>query len=126
MWLTSPEEQTALFFKAIFLGAAMAAVFDLMEGFRKALRLKKWGTAGLDLLFCMGALGAFLLFFLRCTDGRLRGYLFLGMFLGAVLEKKSLSKVLQRMMQQLCRGALWLLRQGKALLLWMFSFPRGQ
>lgn len=104
----------------------MAAVFDLMEGVRNALHLKRWGTALLDLLFCMGALGAFLLFFLRCTDGRLRGYLFLGMLFGAVLEQKSLSRWLRRIMQTLCRGVLWLLRQGKALVFWMFSFPRGQ
>lgn len=104
----------------------MAAVFDLMEGFRRALRLRKWGTAMLDLLFCIGGLGAFLLFFLRCTDGRLRGYLLLGMALGALLEQKSLSRLLRHMMQLLCKGTAWLLRQGKALLLWLFSFPRGQ
>lgn len=118
--------QTALFFRAACLGAAMAAVFDLMEGFRKTLRLRKWGTALLDLLFCMGGLGTFLLFFLRCTDGRLRGYLLLGMVLGALLEHRTVSRLLRRMMQLLCSGAIWLLRQGKSLLFWMFSFPRGQ
>ena len=99
---------------------------DLLEGFRRACRLGRGGTALLDALFCLSGLGAFLLFFLRSTDGRLRGYLPLGLALGAFLEQKALSRLLRRSCTWLLQGLFRLLKRGRDGLFWLFSFPRGQ
>lgn len=123
---TGLEQQMGIFLRAILLGAALAAGFDLLEGLRRACHLKRWGTALLDALFCLSALGAFLLFFLRSTDGRLRGYLPLGLALGAFLEQKALSRLLRQCCTWLLQGLFRLLKRGRDGLFWLFSFPRGQ
>lgn len=126
MWPTSPALQTALFLRAALLGGGLAAAFDVLEGLRRALHLKKWGTAVLDVLFCLGGLTAFLLFLLRCTDGRLRNYLVLGLLAGAVLEHGLFSRLLRQLSAAVVHGLQRLAAQGAGLVLWMFSFPRGQ
>ncbi len=123
---TSLNQQMGMFLRAILLGAALAAGFDLLEGFRRACRLGRGGTALMDALFCLSGLGAFLLFFLRSTDGRLRGYLPLGLALGAFLEQKALSRLLRRSCTWLLQGLFRLLKRGRDGLFWLFSFPRGQ
>lgn len=107
------------------LGMMLGVLYDLLRAVRMRFRLKRWGTAVMDLLFCMLALLAFLLMMLQRTDGRLRGFLFLGLTLGFCLYRKAVS-------HSVLKGLLWSLRiMGQALdllgetVVWLFSFPRG-
>ena len=77
------------------------------------------------MLFCLLGLAGFLLAMLRGTDGRLRGYLPLGLAAGFWLYRQTVSALVLRL-------DLWLLKRlGQALgavkdfFLWTFSFPRG-
>ena len=106
-------------------GVALGLFYDLLRAFRVHLRLKRLGTGLMDGLFCLTALFSFLLMMLRHTDGRLRGYLLVGLAGGILLYRRPLSRWVLRLL-------LWLLKKlGQALgaaqnfVLWLFSFPRG-
>ena len=108
------------------LGAALALLYDLFSALRIRLRWKKRATFAADSLFWLIALVSFLLFFLRCTDGRLRAYLALGMAAGAVVYRHTLSPGVLWVADRLLRGLGWLAGRTVRGLLWAFSFPRGQ
>ena len=89
---------------AIFaaLGAALGLVYDLLRAVRTHFRLRRLGTALLDVLFCL-----------------------LGLAAGFWLYRQTVSAPVLRL-------ELWLLKRlGQALgavkdfFLWTFSFPRG-
>ena len=106
-------------------GVVLGLFYDLLRAFRVQYRLKRLGTGLLDGLFCLTALLGFLLMMLRHTDGRLRGYLVIGLSTGFLLYRRTLSRWVLHLI-------LWLLKQvgqalevAKGFVLWLFSFPRG-
>lgn len=119
------NEQLLYCLRFALLGVGLGLFYDVLRALRVHYRLRRCGTAALDLLFCLGALPAFLLLMLKGTDGRLRGFLFLGLAGGFALYRTTLSCFI-------LRGLLWgikLAGQAVTLLqetvLWLFSFPRG-
>lgn len=125
MLVTGLDQQMVYTLRAAALGVALGLLYEILRAIRIKFHLGRWGTAALDLLFCLWGLIGFLLLMLRGTDGRLRLYLPLGLAAGWLVYRKTLSR-------WVLRALLWLLglaEQGvKALwrgVLWAFSFPRG-
>ena len=119
-----PGQMTFCMYFALF-GVSLGLFYDLLRAFRVRFRLKRLGTGLLDGLFCLAALVGFLLMMLRHTDGRLRGYLVIGLAAGFLRYRKTISRWILRLL-------LWLLKWlGQALdatadfIFWLFSFPRG-
>jgi len=97
----------------------------VLRAIRVSFRLRRWGTAMLDVLFSLTALIGFLLMLLQGTDGRLRGFLLFGLATGFFGYRKLISlQVLKVFLQilHLLRGASHLFWET---FLWLFSFPRG-
>lgn len=106
-------------------GAVLGVFYDLLRALRTHFRLKRWGTGLLDVVFCLTGTAGFLLLMLQGTDGRLRFYLPLGLALGFLFYRKTVSRAVLHIL-------LWLLKlMGRVVeglletLLWLFSFPRG-
>ncbi len=125
MLVTGLDQQMIYTLRAAALGVTLGLLYDMLRALRIQLRLRRWGTAALDLLFCLCGLMGFLLLILRGTDGRLRLYLPLGLAAGWMVYRKTISR-------WVLKGFLWLLDLlGQALktlwegVLWAFSFPRG-
>ena len=122
---TGLAQQGLFCLRFALLGLGLGIFYDLLRALRIRFRLKRWGTGLLDLLFCMVLLAGFLLLQLRGTDGRLRGYLLLGLGSGFILWRKTLSHPFLRLTLTVLRwgekavAALW------RFLLWNFEFPRG-
>jgi len=119
-----PGQMTFCMYFALF-GVSLGLFYDLLRAFRVRFRLKRLGTGLLDGLFCLAARVGCLLMMLRHTDGRLRGYLVIGLAAGFLLYRKTISRWILRLL-------LWLLKWlGQALdatadfIFWLFSFPRG-
>jgi len=117
--------QTAVFARACLFGGALGLFWDVLRGARRAFRLKKRGTAVLDGLFCLSAAAALLLFLLIGTDGALRSYLVLGIGLGFLLWRLTLSRGAARLSAALWGAAARGCRAAAAAAVWLFSFPRG-
>ena len=109
---------------AVF-GAALGVFYDLLRAFRIRLRLKRLGTGLLDGLFCLVALLGFLLMLLRHTDGRLRGYLVIGLAAVFFLYRKTLSRWILHLLLWLLKWLGQALRTAADYIFWLFSFPRG-
>ncbi len=122
---TGLGQQMAFCLTFALLGAVLGVVYDGLRALRVHFRLKKTGTALLDGLFCLLGLLAFLLTMLRATDGRLRGYLLLGLAAGFWLYRQTVSVWVLRLCLLLLAGLGQAMRAGKTALLWLFSFPRG-
>ncbi len=122
---TGLGQQMTICLTFALLGGALGVAYDLLRALRTRFRLKKWGTALLDGLFCLIALAGFLLTMLLYSDGRLRGYLALGLGLGFWLYRKTVSVWVLRLCLLLLRLLGQALHEGKVWLLWLFSFPRG-
>lgn len=122
---TGLSQQLLFCLRFAALGTALGLFYDLLRAVRMHFRLRRWGTALLDLLFCMTGLVCFLLLMLRGTDGRLRGFLLLGLLLGFLLYRKLVSRWILRGMLCLLKLAGQAVALIKETILWLFSFPRG-
>lgn len=119
------QEQLLYCGRFALLGLALGVFYDVLRAIRVSFRLRRWGTAMLDVLFCLTALTGFLLMLLQGTDGRLRGFLLFGLATGFFGYRKLISlQVLKVFLQilRLLRGAAHLFWET---FLWLFSFPRG-
>lgn len=114
--MVSPEiwQQGQLFVQAVFFGIAMLFVYDLLRIFRRvAIHGTVW-IAVEDMFFWV--LSAFILFqFLyQENDGKVRGFVILGMFLGMLLYGKSFSGIVVRFgtffLKKICGGVRWISR----------------
>ena len=119
-----PGQMAFCLYFAIF-GVVLGLFYDLLRAFRMHFRLKRLGTGLLDGLFCLTALFGFLLMMLRHTDGRLRGYLVIGLALGFFLYRKTISRWMLRLLLWLLKRLGQALRAATDFILWLFSFPRG-
>ncbi len=107
------------------LGTGLGVLYDLLRAFRTHFRMKKAGTAVMDGLFCLLGLLSFLLTMLRHTDGRLRGYLALGMCLGFWFYRRAVSAWFLGLLLLLFRLLGQAFTELGTWILWLFSFPRG-
>lgn len=119
-----PGQMTFCLYFALF-GILLGLFYDLLRALRVHFRLKRLGTGLLDGLFCLAALVGFLLMMLRHTDGRLRGYLVIGLAAGFFLYRKTLSRWILHLLLWLLKWLGQALRTAADFIFWLFSFPRG-
>lgn len=112
--------------RACCLGGGMGLLADAFRTIRLHFRLRRRGTALLDGLFWGLSLPVFLLFFLHFTDGRLRFYLPLGLLAGFLLYRRTISPAVLWLLEKALTALHRCVKKAAAVLLWSFSFPRGQ
>ena len=108
------------------IGAALSVLAGCCKvAWKMVLGIAKKDLRWLNKPFVPMQATGFLLMMLRHTDGRLRGYLVIGLAAGFLLYRKTISRWILRLL-------LWLLKWlGQALdatadfIFWLFSFPRG-
>ncbi|NLH97300.1 MAG: spore cortex biosynthesis protein YabQ [Clostridiaceae bacterium] len=83
--ILSVSEQVIDFLWATASGMAIAFIYDLFRIFRKAVKTGSIAVFVQDIMFWLIACVIMFISIYRCNDGELRGFLFLGAFLGAVL-----------------------------------------
>lgn len=93
--------QILIFFRAIAVGAGGMALYDLFRMLRIAFRQKDWMVFLEDVLFFM-TVGLITWFYLlENCDGRLRGFVFVGEGLGAVLYFVTLGRLVMSVARKL-------------------------
>lgn len=90
--ILSISEQVIVFLWTTVCGMIIAFVYDIFRIFRKAVKTGSLVTFVQDLLFWLIACIIMFLSIFQSNDGELRGFLFLGAFLGAVLYALLLSR----------------------------------
>lgn len=104
MWEISNIDQTATFLFSILLGTVFSLLYDILKALRTVLRRKMLAIAFWDALFCLiFAVFTFFLFMLR-TKGQLRGFVFLGEFVGFFLWRSIPSRIFLPLMLKLMRA----------------------
>ena len=86
---TGAGEQLLYCLRFALLGCALGAGYDLVRAWKRVCRPGKLARELADGLFVLAGLGSFAGLFVRGTDGRLRGYLALGLGLGWLLWQGS-------------------------------------
>ncbi len=92
--ILSVSEQVVVFLWSTVCGMAAAFVYDLFRIFRKAVRTGSLMTFVQDVLYWL--IAAFIMFItvFYSNDGELRGFLFLGAFIGVVLYALIFSRII--------------------------------
>lgn len=91
--MVSIFSQVTTFFYSILGGLLIAFVYDLFRIKRKVVRTREFVVFAEDILFwILGAVIMFIAVYIG-NDGEVRGFVFLGAMLGAVLYFLTLSKV---------------------------------
>mgnify|MGYP000793473977 CR=1 FL=1 len=94
-------DEMELFIVCLILGAVLAFIYDLVRIFRLLFQHKDWLVDVEDLMFWIFT--AWLVFrtLFFYNRGALRGYAFLGMFLGVMLYALTLSRLLLWLVEKL-------------------------
>lgn len=90
--ILSVSEQVIVFLWTTVSGMAIAFVYDIFRIIRKAVRTGGFAVFVQDILFWLIACIIMFISIYRSNDGELRGFLFFGAFLGAVLYAMLFSK----------------------------------
>lgn len=83
-----------IFLTAIYGGLIAGLVYDIYRVIRYFFKPKKIFTIIEDLLFWIGIATIFVYIINKSSWGQLRGYMFIGFFLGGLIYLKILSKIL--------------------------------
>ena len=86
--LTLPlSVQCSGFVGALLLGAALSLVFAVLKATRLILNSGTFAVAAEDMLYCIFSAAAAFAFLMKFSYGRLRWYVFAGIFLGWIIFK---------------------------------------
>lgn len=107
---TTMKIQFYIFLTSIYGGLIAGLVFDFYRVIRHYSKPKKIVTGVGDLLFCIGIALVFFYIINKSNWGQLRGYIFVGFFLGGFLYLKVLSKILHPLLLKLFDGISFILR----------------
>lgn len=102
-------EQAAAFAGAILLGFAVGVLYDILRLFRLRLPIPFLGPV-LDLLFWVAVVAALFLYAASATGGRMRIYVLLSVFGGAVVYFVTLSAWVMSLGNLIADGAAFLAR----------------
>lgn len=98
------RQETAVFLLSVAHGALLAFLYDLLRAVRRTFRHGGAAVAAEDFLFWLTAgFLTFCLAFFR-TDGVIRGYVAVGIILGAILYHFTLSQVILTVFSWIFRG----------------------
>ncbi len=88
------QNQAYIFFATLYGGIVMGFIYDLYRIFRYYLKPKKVATFIEDFIFWIIISVIFVTVILYTNWGEIRGYIFLGFFIGAFLYSRFLSKII--------------------------------
>ena len=93
MWEISNSLQVLSFARALLLGVTICLGYDVLRAYRKVYDFSGLGIFFQDVIFSV--LAAFVVFIclLGVTNGEMRGYVFLGMSIGFMLSRLTLSRI---------------------------------
>jgi len=86
------SSQAAAFLASAAFGAVLGIFFDIFRVLRRLFRHKTAATAAQDALFWVASTIVLFLLLLHLNNGEIRGYLFLGLLLGAIIYNMTLSR----------------------------------
>lgn len=89
----SVKVQLYVFFTLFYSGLIVGVLFDIYRAIRYHIKPSRIKTFFGDLLFWILAVAIIFYFLIKSNFGELRGYIFIGLFLGAYLYIKTLSKI---------------------------------
>jgi len=92
--ILSVSEQVIVFLSTAISGMVIALVYDLFRIFRKAVRTGSLVTFVQDILYWLIASVIMFITIYYSNDGELRGFLFLGAFLGVIIYALMFSKAI--------------------------------
>lgn len=93
MWEISNQLQLLSFFRASVLGGFYCLAYDLLRGYRKKYECSAMAVFFQDLIYFLLISPITFCFLLVTTNGELRLYIFLGVLLGFVLIRLTLSRL---------------------------------
>ena len=112
------KEQLYAFLISMVCGVLSAIVYDVFRAKRRALRTKSLIVGIEDLLFWIAAAIAIFLTILYANNGLTRGFVFLGIVLGAVLYGVFLSKAVLLLMYRLFKMIACVIKLAFKILFW--------
>ena len=114
-------DEVRLFAVCLLLGIGLAFIYDIIRVFRRLFKHKDWLVDLEDLLYWIfTGWGVFETLFLF-NRGALRGYAFLGLFLGVLLYTLTLSRIFLFLVEKMLPG--W--NKGKGYLFKPYVFLRN-
>jgi len=93
LFASTIDQQFLLFVKALLLGFAIAALYDVLRIYRTIVKCHKTVLTVQDIIYSVIAALLTFLFALVLNSGKVRVYLILSHFFGAILYRLSLSKI---------------------------------
>ncbi len=93
MWEISNTLQLLSFARALLLGVIICLAYDILRVYRKVYDFSRIGIFFQDVLFSVLSAFVVFLFLLGVTNGEMRGYVFLGLCMGFVFSRLSLSRI---------------------------------
>ncbi len=108
-----------IFLNSVYAGLISGIIYDLYRIIRYFFKPKKLATLIEDLLFWLGVGLIFFYIINKSNWGQLRGYIFLGFFIGGLIYLKVLSKVLFPVLLKLFNKIILIVKG----ILYVFKFP---
>ncbi|NLW39463.1 MAG: spore cortex biosynthesis protein YabQ [Tissierellia bacterium] len=102
--------QLYIFLTSIYGGLISGLAYDIYRTTRYYFKPKKIATLLEDLLFWIGLSLIFFYILNKSSGGSLRGYMFIGFFIGGLIYLKILSKLLFPLWLKLFKGIIILIR----------------
>lgn len=100
----SVKVQLYVFFTLFYSGIIVGILFDIYRVIRYHIKPSKIKTFFGDLLFWILAVVIIFYFLIKSSFGELRGYIFIGLFLGVYLYIKTLSKIVYPLLIRLLKA----------------------
>lgn len=104
-------QQAELFVISALYGAALGIWYDFFRAVRKKVFHSNRLVHLEDIVFCVSAAAGLFLLFQICNQGRIRFYVLLGLFAGAMLYFVTGSALVEKGMERIVGSALFLLRK---------------
>lgn len=93
MWEISNSLQLLSFVRALLLGVIICLGYDVLRAYRKVYDFSGLGIFFQDIFFSILSAFVVFIFLLGVTNGEMRAYIFLGLSIGFVLSRLTLSRI---------------------------------
>ena len=93
MWEINNSLQLLSFARALLLGIIICLGYDVLRVYRKVYDFSSLGIFFQDVIFSVLAAFVVFIFLLGVTNGEMRGYIFLGLLIGFVVSRLTLSRI---------------------------------
>lgn len=93
MWEINNSLQLLSFGRALLLGVIICLVYDVLRVCRKIYAFSVLGIFFQDVIFSVLSAFAVFIFLLGVTNGEMRGYVFLGLSIGFLFSRLTLSRI---------------------------------